>query len=311
MISVIMDNYNYEKYISEAIESVLMQDFEDFELIIVDDGSKDNSREIIEKYAKKDKRIKPIFKKNGGQASAFNVGVENAKGELIIFIDSDDKFKQGKLKKVYEAYKKGYEYIVNDYELIGDTSYDYGPYYPYGGYNLFLVYFLTIFTGSTTSNISISKNLADKIFPIKNEKFFRIRADDVVVFSASMMSEMYFLDDILTEYRIHGSNLFACNYKKITDKEKYYRDFVMHQLKKEILDKIEVDRRFFENPYHLFAEFRTKRIYDKNILKLYLKILFLEMNVPFFKKLFVAKRIIEHYFENKQEFKFKKRPHIS
>jgi len=309
-VSVLIDNYNYEKFLPESIKSVLNQTYQDFEIIIVDDGSKDNSREIIEQFAKKDNRIKPIFKENGGQASAFNEGFKHCSGELICLLDSDDKFKSNKLEKVVEIYKKGYEYILHDYELIGDTSYDYGPYCPYGGYNQFLVYYLTIFTGSTTSNVSISKKLAEKIFPIKNEKFFRVRADDVVVFGASLMTEMYFIEDELTEYRIHGTNLFACNYKKITDTERYYRYFVMHQVKQEFLDKLNVDKRFFENVYHLHAEFKTKHIIDSHILKVYLKVLFFEMNAPLIKKLEIAKRMIRFYLDNKSDFKPKKKVHF-
>ena len=301
-ISVLIDNYNYEKFLSECIKSVLNQTYQNFEVIIVDDGSRDNSKEIIEEYAKKDTRIKTIFKENGGQASAFNEGIKHCNGEIICFLDSDDKFKPKKLEKVVEASKKGYEYIINDYELIGNTNYDFGPYYPYAGYNQFLVYYLSFFTGSTTSNISISNNLAKMIFPIKNEKFFRVRADDVIVFGASLMNEMYFIEDELTEYRIHGNNLFACNYKKITLSEKYYRDFVMHQVKKEFLEKLNIDKRFFENIYHLYLEFTTKHIIDGNILKFYLKVLFFEINAPFIKKLFISKRILKYYLKNKNNF---------
>ena len=245
LISVLINNYNYEKFLPECIESVLNQTYQNFEIIIVDDGSKDDSKRVIEKFAKKDKRVKPIFKANGGQASAFNEGIKHCKGEVICFLDSDDLFKENKLEHVVDAYKKGYEYIVNDYELIGDKSYANGPYYPYGGYNLFLVYYLNSFTGSTTSNISISKNLANKIFPIKNEDFFRVRADDVIVLYASMISELCFLNDELTEYRIHGKNLFASNYKLITQNERYYRDVVINQIKSDIIQAVGIEKHFF------------------------------------------------------------------
>ena len=301
-ISVLIDNYNYAKFLPECIESVLNQTYQNFEIIIVDDGSKDNSKEIIEEYAKKDNRIKPIFKENGGQASAFNEGIKHCNGELICFLDSDDKFKPNKLEKILKIYKKGYEYIINDYELIGNTNYNYGPYYPYGGYNQFLVYYLTKFTGSTTSNVSISKKLANIIFPISHEEFFRVRADDVIVFASSLITQMYFIDEELSEYRIHGNNLFACNYQKITNSEKYYRDFVLHQIKKEILDKINIEKRFFENLYHLYMEFTTKQVIDKNILKEYIKLLFFEINAPFLKKISIAYKMINYYLKNKNNF---------
>jgi glycosyltransferase involved in cell wall biosynthesis len=297
LISIIIDNYNYATFLPEAIESVLNQNYQNFEIIIVDDGSIDNSKEIIKKYANKDKRIKPIFKKNGGQASAFNEGFKHCNGEIICFLDSDDKFLPNKLEKIKEIYNQGYEYIVNDYELIGNTSYK-GPYYPYGGYNMFLVYYLTLFAGSPTSNISISKKLANKIFPIPYEKFFKIRADDAIVFISNLITEMFFINQKLTEYRIHGNNLFVCKYKHNL-KDKFYRDYMIHKLKKYYLDKFNIDKRFFENPYELYLEFTTKQTYDLKILKIYLQLLFLELNTPFIKKIQIAKKIIEFYLKRK------------
>ncbi len=90
--SVIVPVYNVEKYLKECVDSVLAQTFEDFELILVDDGSKDNSGAICDEYAQKDSRVKVIHKENGGQSTARNVGVKAASGEYAIFIDSDDIF---------------------------------------------------------------------------------------------------------------------------------------------------------------------------------------------------------------------------
>lgn len=90
LISIIMPVYNVEKYISRAIESVLNQSFDDFEFLIVVDGSPDNSEEISMRYAKKDSRIKVLVKENGGVSSARNYGLNKARGQYIYFIDSDD-----------------------------------------------------------------------------------------------------------------------------------------------------------------------------------------------------------------------------
>jgi len=89
-VSVIVPIYNREKYIARCIESILRQTFKDFELILVDDGSKDGSLAICEEYAKKDNRIVVLHKENGGVSSARNLGLDNAKGEWICFVDSDD-----------------------------------------------------------------------------------------------------------------------------------------------------------------------------------------------------------------------------
>lgn len=90
MISVIVPVYNVELYLKECIESILTQTYTDLEIILVNDGSTDNSIKICEDYASKDKRIKVINKVNGGLSDARNVGLKIATGEYISFIDSDD-----------------------------------------------------------------------------------------------------------------------------------------------------------------------------------------------------------------------------
>ena len=81
MISIIVPVYNVEKYLQRCIESILAQTFADFELLLIDDGSKDKSGEICDNYALKDKRIKVFHKENGGVSSARNLGIAKAQGE--------------------------------------------------------------------------------------------------------------------------------------------------------------------------------------------------------------------------------------
>lgn len=90
--SVIIPVYNVEKYLRECVDSILSQTFTDFELILVNDGSKDGSPAICDEYAQKDSRVKVIHKENGGQSSARNMGVNEASGKYAIFLDSDDFF---------------------------------------------------------------------------------------------------------------------------------------------------------------------------------------------------------------------------
>ncbi len=89
-ISVIVPVYNVEKYLPRCIDSILAQTFTDFELLLIDDGSRDRSGEICDEYAKKDNRIRIFHKENGGVSSARNIGLDNARGEWLAFIDSDD-----------------------------------------------------------------------------------------------------------------------------------------------------------------------------------------------------------------------------
>ena len=102
MISVIIPIYNVEKYLTKCIESVINQTYKNLEIILVNDGSTDNSKEIIDKYSSIDSRIKVINKKNGGLSDARNVGIELAKGEYITFLDSDDWIELNMYEKLYK-----------------------------------------------------------------------------------------------------------------------------------------------------------------------------------------------------------------
>ena len=89
-VSVIVPVYNIEKLLQRCIDSILAQTFTDFELLIIDDGSKDKSGEICDEYAEKDARIRVFHKQNGGVSSTRNLGRDEAKGKYIAFVDSDD-----------------------------------------------------------------------------------------------------------------------------------------------------------------------------------------------------------------------------
>ncbi len=90
LISVIIPVYNIEKYIAKCVNSIIEQTYEDIEIILVDDGSRDASGKICDDLSKQDERIQVIHKKNGGQTSARNAGVQVAKGDYIFFVDGDD-----------------------------------------------------------------------------------------------------------------------------------------------------------------------------------------------------------------------------
>lgn len=89
-ISVIVPVYNAEKWLRRCVDSILAQTYTDFELLLVDDGSTDGSGAICDEYATLDARIRPFHKPNGGVSSARNLGLDNARGEWICFVDSDN-----------------------------------------------------------------------------------------------------------------------------------------------------------------------------------------------------------------------------
>ena len=111
-VSVIVPVYNTSKYLDKCIKSIVRQTLEDIEIIIINDGSTDNSQKIIDKYVKKYKNIKSYVKDNGGLSDARNYGIERANGEYFAFIDSDDYIKEDMLYKMYTKAKESSSDIV-------------------------------------------------------------------------------------------------------------------------------------------------------------------------------------------------------
>lgn len=125
-MSIITPAYNCEKFISQTIESVLAQTYTNWEMIIVNDRSSDDTENIINEYVKKDSRIRLInLIENSGAAVARNKALENAKGRFIAFLDSDDRWKKNKLKKQLEfMIQNKYGFTFTSYEYIKDENND-------------------------------------------------------------------------------------------------------------------------------------------------------------------------------------------
>lgn len=128
LVSIITANYNCENFISDTIESVLSQTYENWEMIIVDDVSSDNSVEIIKSYIKQDSRIKLIeLEINSGAAVARNRAIKEAKGRYIAFLDSDDLWLPKKLElQISYMQKYCYDFTYTDYNLIDENNVQYG-----------------------------------------------------------------------------------------------------------------------------------------------------------------------------------------
>ena len=120
-ISIIIPVYNVEDYLSMCIESVIAQTYKDWELILVDDGSPDNSGSICDEYASRDPRIRVIHKKNAGVSAARNTGIEAANGEWISFIDSDDWVDTDYLEK-FELDKDDADLIIQGLEYYDNRN---------------------------------------------------------------------------------------------------------------------------------------------------------------------------------------------
>lgn len=124
LVSIITPLYNAEKYISDTIESVLNQTYEKWEMIIVDDCSSDKGVEIVEKYQKKDERIRLIrLEKNSGSAISRNKGIEEARGRYIAFLDSDDIWHREKLEKQISFMRQNnYVFTFTKYQFMSEDG---------------------------------------------------------------------------------------------------------------------------------------------------------------------------------------------
>ena len=130
LVSIITPSYKSEKFISETIESVLSQTYQNWEMIIVDDWSPDNSNKIIEEYCEKDDRIKLIkLEKNSGPAVARNRAIEEAKGRYIAFLDADDLWKPEKLEKqLLYMNENNLAFAYSSYDLIDENNNNIGTF---------------------------------------------------------------------------------------------------------------------------------------------------------------------------------------
>jgi hypothetical protein len=211
-ISVLIDTYNHERFIEKAIVSVLEQDFPapEREIIVVDDGSTDGTAKLVKKF-QPDVRYLP--KKNGGQASAFNLGIPQCQGEAIAFLDGDDYWLPGKLSRVAEVLAKN--------PSVGFVGHGIKECYADGRQNVVAPAKDERFTVNSlraaqifrmrrcylgTSRMTMRAELARQILPVPEALV--IEADEYLFTLAAVLSEVVILREALTGYVIHGGNLY-------------------------------------------------------------------------------------------------------
>ena len=212
--TILINNYNYGRYLGRAIESALGQTYGSTEVVVVDDGSSDESPAIISGYGK---RIVPVFKPNGGQASAFNIGVAASRGDIICLLDADDFFHARKVETVVERFVElGYcsQPILVHHPLeifdnvrgqmtgrIMGCSHE----SPLNLYGYARKYKHVPYPAAPTSGVSINRILVNRLFPLP-ESGVMTSADDLVVKGAALIAHLYALDQVLGGYRVHGGN---------------------------------------------------------------------------------------------------------
>ena len=211
-VSVLIDTYNHERFIEQAIVSVLEQGFpgSEREIIVVDDGSTDRTPEIVKKF---EPRLRLLRKENGGQASAFNAGIPECKGEIIAFLDGDDWWAPGKLTAITNVFA-----AEPDVGLVGHGLTEV---YADGRQRTEVPRELTRFRIKSaedarafrmrrgflgTSRMAYRKELLERIGPVPET--LRFEADEYFFTLAGLFADVMILSDSLTFYRLHDKNLF-------------------------------------------------------------------------------------------------------
>ena len=248
LVTVLIDTYNHERFIEEALVSVLEQDFPsaETEILVVDDGSTDRTPEIVRKFQP---RVRLIRKENGGQASAFNAGIPEARGEIVSFLDGDDWWARNKLTRVVETItadpslgivgngivivhvdgSKEREVLREHFRFQASTV---------EGARLFRL--RKSFLG--TSRMTIRRSLLQRIGPVP--EILRIEADEYLFTLAAVLMQAQVLPDAVTYYRYHDANGFQISTANPVGlhKKQIVLDSLARQLAME-MDRYEIDPR--------------------------------------------------------------------
>lgn len=215
-VSIIIPVYNTEKYLKTCLDSVINQTLKDIEIICINDGSTDNSLYILNEYAKKDKRIKIISKENGGQAIARNIGIDNAIGEYIGFVDSDDYIDINMFEKMYK-HAKSYDLDMNmcKISLFEDGTTNFQDNVWYYALNVFGNMKKKVFTHEDTKDFTckISVTPYNKLYKRSFINEHNIKFAEGLIFE----DEVFFFDAYLRAKRV--SLLKESLYYYRTDRE--------------------------------------------------------------------------------------------
>ena len=213
LVTIIINNYNYANFLSQAIESALNQHYENIEIIVVDDGSQDNSRSIISSYGD---NIHTIFKQNGGQASAFNAGFQASKGEIVCFLDADDTFMPNKVSCIVELFKKYPKagWVFHELQYVNKDGSEMQIEVQRATDSLQFKDFRTHIKGvnrlpyfPATTGLSFRANLLMNILPIP--EVFRISADFFLRLASICQVPGILSPEDLGTHRQHGDNLYV------------------------------------------------------------------------------------------------------
>lgn len=241
-LSIIVPVYGVEKYIDKCLNSLVKQSLKEIEVIVVNDGTKDNSQKIIDKYVKKyPDKIKSYIKENGGQGSARNYGLKKATGEYIGYVDSDDFVEKDMYKKLYNKAKE------NNYDIVVCGNYNVSEDYQNKNIDAFINNYNTDLENIFFGKMAVWNKIYKRDILIKNKLEFKEKVwyeDLAFTLKAIMNSNTFaFIDEPLYDYLIReGSTMNNSNVQRnleILDAFNDILSYIKHNKKEEYFSKIE------------------------------------------------------------------------
>lgn len=302
-LSIIVPMYNVEKYIEKCLKSLLNQDLsrDDYEILIINDGSKDRSKHIVNEYMKNNKNIRMINQKNGGQSKARNTGIDNAKGEYLFFVDSDDYIEDYTLQSIVnKAINNKLEMLFFNINIISnDTNW---LCYPESEYNCKIMSGIDFFTLMNVNNGPWGYLISKKFLDENNIRFIEGKfcedgmflIDCIFVAKKVLLLEKHIYNYVRREQSTTTKKDNEHKLKMIYDYlfavkhlDEYYKKAANKGYDKKFLEKLE-DRR---NSYIFFMQGR--------ILKTDIKIKEINSILGELKKIkcFKYKRISKKYYK--------------
>ncbi len=212
LVSILMANYNYGRYIGEALHSALRQTYPHFEVIVCDDGSTDDSREVVARFCDTDTRIRLVTKENGGLASALNCAFAAAQGEIICLLDADDIFLPEKLERVVKAFLRHHDSGLCLHRVVKMD--DHARPFSYARPVVLLSGWLAqealrkgthVRSLPPASGLSFRRPVLDLLFPVSTR--LRRVVDAYISHTAQLITKLCAVPEVLSNQRIHGTNI--------------------------------------------------------------------------------------------------------
>lgn len=214
VVSIVVNNFNYGRFLSAAIESALNQTYERCEVIVVDDGSTDHSREVIAGFGD---RVQPILKENAGQASALNAGFARSIGRIVIFLDADDLLLPETAQRVVDAFATDADLVKVQYrlEMIDACGTPLGRLIPgrqtpmaSGDLRHAVLRYPDDLAWAAMSGNAFSAAVLKRVMPIPVERFPTVGADVYLLNVTPLFGRIMSIESVGAHYRVHGRNAY-------------------------------------------------------------------------------------------------------